>query len=464
MNIPLIHEVITSFQSLGDAITGDTDRARERWDHYAKESIVGSSVASCVARAKGNDTEARELAGGLARAFAKAVTLHGLGGTLPILHELATCGESLGDVMAAGDLEAARARWDVYKERSVLGSGVCAAVEAGRGNLERARGYGVGMGKAAGGAAVNLVVVAASVATAGAAAPLGVGLGAALGAVVGSGLGVGGVAATAAINGDGKNLTAGDLVGAGLLGGALGAVGGALRGKVHTGELAAVDVAEIELALRAYLQSEGELVIKARSSSLEENVIKRELLMMPFKATPMTDDEQDAELGLKGVSGGEFQLDVVTEGAEDEQDEMAYTADIEVSAFDDFEVRIPSCAASESEASHHAISEALFATPTTASAASSHVAEQQPTASGPPVGSVSALRVPNTPELYWEADSEDDEPIRSGDAEPRENLSDDGVISGSEVSDADRVLVVASDGDIGDNNKGSDSDWSDVGR
>ena len=43
-NLPVVHEVTTSFQSLGDAITGDLDGAANRWNTYAEQSVIGSGL------------------------------------------------------------------------------------------------------------------------------------------------------------------------------------------------------------------------------------------------------------------------------------------------------------------------------------------------------------------------------------------------------------------------------------
>ena len=58
-NLPVVHEVTTSFQSLGDAITGDLDGAANRWNTYAEQSVIGSGVYAAVEAARGNEESHR---------------------------------------------------------------------------------------------------------------------------------------------------------------------------------------------------------------------------------------------------------------------------------------------------------------------------------------------------------------------------------------------------------------------
>ena len=67
-----------------------------------------------------------------------------------MFHELATCGESLGDMIGGGDSESAAKRWDNYTEQSVIGSGIYAAHKYLKGDTEHARELGKGMAKATG--------------------------------------------------------------------------------------------------------------------------------------------------------------------------------------------------------------------------------------------------------------------------------------------------------------------------
>ena len=77
-NIPVIHETGTAFMSLGDAITKHPEKARERWNNYAKESVIGSFVAAVAEKTNGNDEKAAEYFKGMGRATGKAVLLGGV--------------------------------------------------------------------------------------------------------------------------------------------------------------------------------------------------------------------------------------------------------------------------------------------------------------------------------------------------------------------------------------------------
>ena len=243
-NLPVVHEVTTSFQSLGDAITGDLDGAANRWNTYAEQSVIGSGVYAAVEAARGNEERAIELGKGMGRATGSALLGGGLLRNVPVFHELATAGDSLGDVIGGGDTETAAQRWGDYAENSVIGSGVYAAVEAGKGNTERAEELGKNMGKAAISAGITTAAVAATIATGGAAAPLGAAAAAGVGAVVGAGVGAGAAAAEQALR---KNkIEAGDVVAAALMGGVGGAVGGGMVGRAAAGRAAvAADVANL---------------------------------------------------------------------------------------------------------------------------------------------------------------------------------------------------------------------------
>ena len=46
VKIPVIHEVTTSIQCLGDVLKGDLDTPNRRWQNYAEESVVGSGIYS----------------------------------------------------------------------------------------------------------------------------------------------------------------------------------------------------------------------------------------------------------------------------------------------------------------------------------------------------------------------------------------------------------------------------------
>lgn len=225
MNLPLVHEVFTSVKSLGRAVVGDVEGARNEWHQYAESSIVGSGVYSAVTAISGDTERATEIAKGMGKAAVNP--LGGLGGTIPLFHEVNTSLDSLGDFLIDQDPELARKRWDHYAENSVVGSGVYAGVLAANGDTDGATEVAKGMGKATATAAIGVASVAATVGTAGLAAPaLGLGYAstiaatAAMGAATGSGANL----ATKAIHG--QELDAGDAVGDGMIG----AMGGAAVG------------------------------------------------------------------------------------------------------------------------------------------------------------------------------------------------------------------------------------------
>ncbi|KAG0555070.1 hypothetical protein KC19_12G142200 [Ceratodon purpureus] len=60
-NVPVIAEVKTSFESLGDVVAGNPDRASQRWRAYSEQSVVGSGVRSAIAASQGNMQEAHRL-------------------------------------------------------------------------------------------------------------------------------------------------------------------------------------------------------------------------------------------------------------------------------------------------------------------------------------------------------------------------------------------------------------------
>lgn len=57
-NVPGIAEVKTSFESLGDVIAGNPDRASQRWRDYSEQSVFGSGVRSAIAASRGDMGEA----------------------------------------------------------------------------------------------------------------------------------------------------------------------------------------------------------------------------------------------------------------------------------------------------------------------------------------------------------------------------------------------------------------------
>ena len=244
-NLPVVHEVTTLFQSLGDAITGDPDRAADRWKTYAEQSVIGSGVYAAVEAARGNEERAIELGKGMGRATGSALLGGGAFGNVPVFHELATAGNSLGDVIGGGDTKTAAQRWGHYAENSVIGTGVYAAVEAGKGNTERAEELRKNMGKAAISAGITTAAVAATIATGGAAASLGAAATAGVGAAVGAGVSAGVAAAEQALRKD--KIEAGEVVAAALMGGVGGAVGGGIVGRAAASRAAvAADVANLD--------------------------------------------------------------------------------------------------------------------------------------------------------------------------------------------------------------------------
>ena len=222
-NLPVVHEVGTSFVSLGDAITGHPEKARERWDNYAKESVIGSYVAAVVEVSKGNDDKAEEYLKGMGRATGKAVLGGGLLRDVPVFHEIAVCGESLGDVIGGGDTKSAEKRWETYIESSVIGGGVAAIAAKIDGNDEEADKLAEGCLKAGARFGVSAVGIGATIATGGLAAPYGIAAAATTGVIVGGGVGAASTAAVQAID-KGKVDDPGAVVGSGLFGGVLGGI------------------------------------------------------------------------------------------------------------------------------------------------------------------------------------------------------------------------------------------------
>lgn len=222
-NVPVIHEVGTSFASLGDAITGHPEKARERWDNYAKESVVGSYVASVVELCKDNPDKAEEYLKGMGRATGKAVLGGGFMRDVPVFHELAVCGESLGDVIGGGDTKSAEKRWETYVESSVIGGGIAGIAAKIDGDDKTAEKLLKGCGKATLRFGVTAAGVAATAVTGGLAAPYGVAASAATGAAVGAATGAGSTALVQVID-KGKVDDAGAIVGNSLFGGVVGGV------------------------------------------------------------------------------------------------------------------------------------------------------------------------------------------------------------------------------------------------
>ena len=229
MVIPVLHEVVTCFQCLGDVVTLNPKKARERWQTYAEESMIGSTCYAIHEARKGNKERAKELLKGSGRATGQALLGGGLLKEVPVFHELATAGKSLGHVIGGGDTQSAEKEWDDYAHGSVVGSGVYAAHVARKGDTKKAKELGKAMAKATGKGVLTGAIVGTTVLTGGLAAPLGAIQAAAIGGGVGAVTGAGGSVATQAI--DGKDIDAGDIIGAGLLGGTVGAITGGVAGK-----------------------------------------------------------------------------------------------------------------------------------------------------------------------------------------------------------------------------------------
>lgn len=227
-NLPVIQELGTGFQALGDHVTGNPEKARERWDNYYHESVVGSAWAGAVERAKGNEDKAKEYFRGFKRATGKAIFGGGLLRDVPVFHELAVSGESLGDIISSGDTAAARTRWRMYLESSVIGGSLGTVAATVSGDKERAQKLGRGFVKAGLRFGVAGISLGATASTAGAAALYGV-ASTATGAVVGVLTGAASTAATQVID-EGEVHDPSAVIGNGLFGGALLWANGAATG------------------------------------------------------------------------------------------------------------------------------------------------------------------------------------------------------------------------------------------
>ena len=65
----------------------------------------------------------------MGRATGKILCGGGLLRDVPVFHEAATCGESLGDMIGGADTQSAAQRWEHYANESVIGSGVYSLTE-----------------------------------------------------------------------------------------------------------------------------------------------------------------------------------------------------------------------------------------------------------------------------------------------------------------------------------------------
>lgn len=240
----MVHEVKTACCSLGDAVTGNPEQARHRWKEYAEESFFGSGIYAAQQASCGNMLRANELGKGMGRASGKILCGGGLLRDAPVFHELATCGESLGDMIGGGDNKSARKRWVQYADHSVVGSSVLAAIEDTKGNTTRAAELRHSSGRAGAKAGITLAATAAVVgvtlATGGAGAPVAIAAGCSAGAATGA-------AATAGVQAIDGKIIPGDVVGNALLGGAAGAVAGGLAARGAAA--GAIRAAEVETAV-----------------------------------------------------------------------------------------------------------------------------------------------------------------------------------------------------------------------
>lgn len=241
-NIPVVHEFVTCVQSLGDALAGDTKSARKRWNTYAKESVIGSTVAGIYYSARNDKSRAKEYFKGTGRAFGKAVLGGGILKSVPLFHELATAGESLGDVIGGFDTKSARQRWKNYAENSVIGSFCYAMHESINGREDHARKLMKNSGKALINAGATVTAIALTSATAGLAAPLGIGTAALAGGSMGAATSV----ASTYVGGklSDEKISTGDYFGAALMGGIGGAFQGAMEAKAYNRAMKSLEQGE----------------------------------------------------------------------------------------------------------------------------------------------------------------------------------------------------------------------------
>jgi len=109
-NVPVIHEIGTTFKSAGHAITGDTDKARKAWTDYSKKSVIGSGVCAAYYAADKDTEKAREYGKGMGRCTGEALCGGGLLSNVPYFQEVKHAGDSLGHAMA-GEKDKAKEVW-----------------------------------------------------------------------------------------------------------------------------------------------------------------------------------------------------------------------------------------------------------------------------------------------------------------------------------------------------------------
>ena len=128
--LPVIQELGTVCGSLGQLAVGDREKAGELWQSYREESLLGSGLCAAGCAVKGDRGEAQRFGKGMGRAVGQGLTGGGILRAVPVLHELAVCGESLGDMIGGGDRDSAARRWkDGYQETSVLANAAMLATE-----------------------------------------------------------------------------------------------------------------------------------------------------------------------------------------------------------------------------------------------------------------------------------------------------------------------------------------------
>lgn len=224
-NVPVVQEATTAISSVGHLVTGDTEGAGRCWDDYSQRSVAGSGILALHHRIHGNEAECAKAREGCIRASCNMVAVSR---SIPVLHEIAVASDSLGD-LCMGDTAAARDRWAEYAHNSVGGAGVHSIVALSRGDKRKAQDLLQNCGKKALAAGMEAAVVAATAVTAGAAAPLGVGAAAACTALATSAASTGAAVGSAAL--DGREIKAGEVVGAALNGAAAGALAGTIAGR-----------------------------------------------------------------------------------------------------------------------------------------------------------------------------------------------------------------------------------------
>ena len=89
--IPILQEIGTSFMSLGDAICGDTKKARQRWVDYSEESLIGSFGVATYHKIDGNDKKADQYAKGFLRTTGQVLCGGGLLENVPVFQVCKLC-------------------------------------------------------------------------------------------------------------------------------------------------------------------------------------------------------------------------------------------------------------------------------------------------------------------------------------------------------------------------------------